>query len=117
IRAVPSSKDEIWADNGFATISGELLYYDSVGRNSSGKVNKLKNCVRNLGGEPTRYNNSGTDIRSFVIAEHHNQIVDAIIAIERLLGTSACLDEDTITCCLDELDVPDCIDDGNCPDV
>jgi hypothetical protein len=117
IKPVTSTSDEIWADNGFATISGELLYYDSVETNAFGKVNRLTNCIRNLGGSVTRFNPNGTDIRSFVIAEHHNQIVDAICKIEKFIGGDVCGNTDNLVCCIDELDVPDCIDDGNCPDV
>ena len=117
IQPIRSSDDEIWADNGFANISGELLYYDSVEKNAYGKVITLKDCVRNLGGEETCFNPHGTDIRSFVIAEHHNQLVTATIAVEQYLGGADCDDTDTLICCLEEADVDDCPDDGNCPDV
>ena len=101
----PTSSSEIWATNGFATINGELLYYDSVGYSGSGKVNVLKNCVRNLAGSNTQFNPSGTEIYSFVIAEHHNQIAQAIIQIERYLKT------------LPTLSIPACEEDGDCPQV
>ncbi len=114
IKPQPPSKDEIWADNGFATISGELLYYDAVEKNINDRIFKLKNAVRNLGGSETQFNPEGTDIRSFVIAEHHNALVIAICAIEKLLGGD-CDDTGTLICCLEELDVPDCPDDNNCP--
>jgi len=117
IKPVRADAADIWADNGFATISGELLYYDSVNKNGFGHVTKLKNCVRNLGGTATQFNAAGTYIRGFVIAEHHNQIVDAIINLEEFLGDQDCTLEDAVTCCLEELEASpgECPDDGNCP--
>lgn len=120
ITPVGADEFEIWGENGFANISGELFYYDSVGKDSNGKINKLKKCARNLGGSKTKFNSSGTIVRGFVIAEHHNQIVDAIINIESFLGTTPCADEDseTIICLLEELEnEAECIDDNNCPSV
>src|SRR4051812_42726952 len=78
---VDSDSDEIWAENGYATIEGELLYYDSVGKDSNGKINKLKKCLRNIGGKHTQTNEEGTWIRGFVVAEHHNQLVEAVLKI------------------------------------
>ena len=83
---VLADKPDIWANNGFANIDGELLYYDDVEFNGDGKVNKLKKCARNLGGEHTKFNPRGTWIRSFVVAEHHNQMVDAILQTENFIG-------------------------------
>jgi len=62
---VPVSADEleIWADNGFGNIEGELFYYDAVDKDDNGKVYKLKRCVRNIGGK-TKYNNAGVWVRS-----------------------------------------------------
>ena len=118
IRPVKADESDIWAENGFATISGELLYYDSVEKNSAGNIIKLKNCVRNLGGSATQFNAAGTDIRSFVIAEHHNQLVDAIVSLERFLGPEEGeLEGEVVTCGLDEVEASpvECEDDGNCP--
>jgi hypothetical protein len=86
IEIVPSTDFEIWADNGFGNISGELFYYDSVEKNSDGRVVKLKNCGRNLSGNKTKFNPKGTWVRSFVVAEHHNQLVDTILKIEDFVG-------------------------------
>jgi hypothetical protein len=120
ITIVPRSKtqSEIWADNGFANISGELFYYDAVDKDANGKIYKLKRCARNLGGVPTQFNEAGTMVRGFVVAEHHNQLVDGIILVEQFIGEN--FSEDTIT-----LDyrirqlraVPIIFDDFGCPDV
>lgn len=111
-------KPEIWADNGFANIAGELFYYDSVEKNADGKVCKLKGCARNLGGTHTHANLKGTWIRGFVVAEHHNQIVNAILNVENFVGQN--YDERTMTLDwrirhLEALEV--IFDDYSCPDV
>ena len=85
IEPVSAGKEEIWADNGFANISGELFYYDAVEKNTNGKVFKFKRCARNIGGKQTRFNPAGTWVRGFVIAEHHNQLVDTALAIEKYI--------------------------------
>ncbi len=38
---VDADSPEIWAENGFGTINGELFYYDAVGKDSNGKINQL----------------------------------------------------------------------------
>jgi len=81
---VELEKNEIWSDNGYVTISGELIYYDAVGKDSNGKINTLLNCIRNLGGQPPQYNLAGTDVRGFVLAEHHNQLARAIVNAEKI---------------------------------
>lgn len=83
---VAATANEIWADNGFGNISGELFYYGSVEKNSDGKVLKLKDCARELGGSPSRWNKKGEWVRSYVVAEHHNQLVDAILKMEDFTG-------------------------------
>ena len=101
---------EVWADNGFANISGELFYYDSVEKDGNGKVFRLKRCARSIGGKATRFNPKGTWVRGFVIAEHHNQLVDAVVATEGyILGVEESLNL---------LDAePECVDDAPCVDV
>ena len=186
IEPVAGDQREIWADNGFANISGELFYYDAVEKNEPvgegavfgafkvdssgaitsipvieggsgyyhpsisvvgsgkgakveavvengsivaikilvggkgyvsgatlefhGKVFKLKRCARNIGGKKTRFNPAGTWVRGFVMAEHHNQLVDATVAVEKyvldLEGEIAKLESE-----------PVCIDDSYCVDV
>lgn len=75
ISIVPVSADrpEIWADNGFGNIEGELFYYDSVEKNGNGKVVKLKGAPatwegrrpsstpRGLGSAPTSLLNTTTN--------------------------------------------------------
>ncbi len=86
IRPVGEDDLEIWPENGFATIEGEILYYDAVETNANGKVCTLKRCARNLGGKKTQFNLAGTDVRGFVMAEHHNQLADTILRVEDFVG-------------------------------
>ena len=103
-------KEDQWADNGFANISGELFYYDSVEKNGSGQVIKFKRCARNLGGKTTRFNPEGTWVRGYVIAEHHNQLVDVVLNIQEYI---LALEED-----IKKLeDQPICPDDKLCPEI
>ena len=81
---VSAEKPEIWADNGFGNIEGELFYYDAVDKDENNRVYKLKRCVRNISGN-TKYNAAGTWIRSFVVAQHHNQLVEAIFKIQNMI--------------------------------
>ena len=78
-------KTEQWAENGFANISGELFYYDAVDKDSNGKIIKFKRCARNLGGKKTKFNPEGTWVRGYVIAEHHNQLVDVTLLIQQYI--------------------------------
>lgn len=118
IEPQPVGKPEIWADNGFATIEGELLYYDAVAKNSNGKVYKLRRCLRNLGGRHTQFNPCGTSIRGFVIAEHHIQIVDAILKIEDFVGENFSPLEETLDWRIRNLaEEPVIFDDFSCPDI
>ena len=118
IKPVESGKDEIWADNGYANIDGELFYYDSVGYDAYGKVNKLKRCSRNLGGTHTKHNRSGAEVRGFVVAEHHNQLVDAILNIENFVGENFTTDKTTLDWRIRNLQsLPVIFDDFTCPDV
>ena len=85
---VANDKSNVWADNGFGNINGELFYYDAVTKNSNDKIIKLRKCIRNLGGLQTQYNsvNGGSVIcprnesvvRGLVVAEHHNQLLETI---------------------------------------
>jgi hypothetical protein len=189
IQIVPvgDCQQEIWAENGFANISGEMFYYDAVEKNEpvgsgavlgnvildskgsilsvsvlnggqgycvpeiavkgngtgaklkavvsggsivrveivrpgtgyeegstvlelEGKIFKLKRCLRNMGGKQTKFNPSGTWVRGFVMAEHHNQLVDVAISIERYVLEL----EDRIAKLEEE---PVCSDDAYCVDV
>ncbi len=116
---VEAGKPEVWANNGFATISGELFYYDSVAFNSNGKVNKLKGCARSLpGGEHTQFNPKGTWVRGMVVAEHHNQLVDAILATQNFIGFNFDPRHPTLDWRIRNLQALDVIfDDFACPDV
>jgi hypothetical protein len=123
---VGDEEPEQWADNGFANVSGELFYYDSVQKNAAGKVYKFTRCARNLGGKKSRYNDAGTWVRGFVIAEHHNQLADAVIAIENFVGTVCDVDEIedtgedllTLDCRIRQLEAEkECASDHDCPTV
>ena len=118
IKPVAQDKNEIWADNGFANIEGELFYYDSVEKNEYGKINKLKRCSRNIGGTHTKHNKSGSEVRGFVIAEHHNQIVNAILNIENFVGENFSEDQTTLDWRIRHLQaLPVIFDDFTCPDI
>ena len=109
---------EIWADNGFANISGEMFYYDTVGRNQYGKVNSLKRCCRNLAGKQTKFNKAGTWVRGFVVADHHNQLVQALINIENFIGVDFDDRKETLDFRIRNLNaIPLIEDDHGCPDV
>lgn len=86
IRPRHADQTEIWADNGYATISGELFYYDAVDKNDDDRVCTLKRCARGIGGNPTQFNSAGTWVRGFVVAEHHNQLATATLLVENFIG-------------------------------
>ena len=125
IKPVPKDKNEIWAPNGFANIEGELFYYDDVEHHyydqsdeTSKRINKLKRCSRNLGGTHTKHNLAGSEVRGFVIAEHHNQIVDAILKVENFVGENFSTDTSTLDWRIRHLQqLPIIFDDFTCPDV
>ena len=108
ITPVAFNEPEIWPNNGFATIEGEMFYYDSVEKNADNKVFKLKRCARNLGGDQTQFNPARTWVRGFVIAEHHNQMVDAIALTQEYV-----LEERDVLALLEN--EPDIPDDHQCP--
>ena len=118
IKPVGADKNEIWASNGYANIEGELFYYDLVEKDDNGKVFKFKRCVRNLGGTKTKNNLAGSEVRGYVIAEHHNQLADAIIKIENFIGEDDSDDETTIDWRLKDLiNVETIYDDHTCPEI
>lgn len=115
---VDADKPEIWADNGFANIEGELLYYDDTEKNVNDKVNKLKKCARQLGGEKTKFNKKGTWIRSYVVAEHHNQLVNTVLKIEDFVGYNFDPRVVTLDWRIRNLQaLPIIFDDYDCPDI
>jgi hypothetical protein len=115
---VTHDRPDIWADNGFGNIEGELFYYDSVERNEHGRVNKLKGCARQLGGEKTKFNKRGTWVRSFVVAEHHNQLVNCILKMQDFVGYDFDPRQKTLDWRIRNLRALDVIfDDYSCPDI
>ena len=118
ISPVKPGETEIWSTNGFANIEGELLYYDSVETDSNGKIYKLKRCARNLGGKKTHFVPAGKYVRGFVVAEHHNQLVDAILNVEEFIGFQFNTDIETLDWRIRNLEeVPIIFDDHLCPDI
>lgn len=114
----PADKPELWADNGFANINGELFYYDAVDKDANDRVFKLRKCARNLGGAHTQWNPAGTMVRGFVIAEHHNQLVDTIHRVETFVGIAFSEIEPTLDFRIRHLRrIPIIFDDYGCPDV
>lgn len=114
---VASDKLEIWADNGFGNIEGEMFYYGSVDKNHDGKVYKLKGCARQLTGKTT-FQPKGTWVRGFVVAEHHNQIVDAILKIEDFIGYNFDPRQKTLDWRIRNLmELKTIFDDYSCPDI
>ena len=115
---VDADAEERWATNGFANIDGELFYYDSVGYDNNGKINKFKRCSRNLGGTHTKKTYAGTEVRGFVVAEHHNQLVDTIVKVENFIGYNFTPDKTTLDWRIRNLAALDVIfDDFSCPDI
>lgn len=195
---IKPSPQELWANNGFANINGELFYYNSVELNFNPEVNvsnillnssgvfvkenhglidgsivnfqtatssflvgtnyyvveatqnnfklsikkngsalspigssntsgivlvvgrvcKFKECVRNMGGKQTKLNYAGAKVRGFVVAEHHNQIVDAIISLENFIGYNFTDNQSTLDWKIRNLNsLPTIFDDHSCPSV
>lgn len=118
IKPVDPDKAEIWGENGFANINGELFYYDAVEKDAYGKINKLKRCARNLGGKETKFNSTGAEVRGFVIAEHHNQLVDAVINLETFIGYDFTPTLETLDYRIRNLrELAVIFDDFTCPDI
>jgi len=83
-----------------------------------GRICKFKDCVRNLGGKNTKLNYAGIKVRGFVIAEHHNQIVDAVISLEKFIGYNFTSDQSTLDWKIRNLNsLPIIFDDHSCPGV
>jgi hypothetical protein len=118
IKPVGADEDEIWGENGFANINGELFYYDGVEKDVNNKINKFKRCARNVGGKETKFNTANAEVRGFVIAEHHNQIIDAIINIENFIGYDFTPTLETLDYKIRNLrELTLIFDDFTCPDI
>ena len=118
IKPQPGNKPEIWPENGYATISGELFYYDAVDKNSSNRICRFRRCVRNLGGRSTQFNSENTWVRGFVVAEHHTQLTDCVLLIENFIGENFSADYKTLDWRIRHLaDTPIISDDFGCSDV
>jgi hypothetical protein len=120
LQIIPVGEDEqeVWPENGYANIEGELFYYDSVGVDGNGKVNRLRGCARQLGGEDTKFNRKGTWVRGFVVAEQHNQLVEAMLKTQDFVGYDFDPRPVTLDWRIRNLQALDVIfDDYSCPDV
>ena len=94
---VNKNQNELWSENGFITINGELIYYNAVTKDSkTGKVIALRNCIRNVDGKPPKFAPAGTYVRGFVVAQHHNQLARSIVNIENLLSTRNTTDKNSL---------------------
>ncbi len=118
VKPVKPNENEIWAENGYANINGELFYYDSVGKDVNGKINQFRRCSRNLGGSQTRFQNAGTEVRGYIVAEHHNQLADSIIKLEKFIGYNFTEDKNTLDWKIRNLQqLPAIFDDHTCPNI
>ena len=123
INVVPTEagKFQIWADSGYVTIEGELIYYSSVTRLSgptAGAVVSFNNCIRRTNGTPAVNYNAGTSVRGYVIAEHHNNLARALVNIETFIGTNDTTDKQSIYWKLSYINnLPAYTDDAGCPQI
>jgi hypothetical protein len=113
----PVSRNEIWSENGFVTIEGELIYYNSVNFDSTtGKVNQLKDCIRNLNNSGPRLYKANTAARQFVVAQHHNALARAIVNIQNFIGYQNDPQKNTLDNKIEKLnDLVSLGDDCECP--
>ena len=74
---VASTKLEIWADNGFANIEGELLYYESVDKDADGKVNiiDLALIIFNQGNSGTNFAHLDRDTNGVINMQDVNAVI------------------------------------------
>ena len=118
IRPVDIDQQEIWGENGFVTIENELIYFESVQKDANNKINVLANCIRNLGGSSPKHYTAGTDVRGFVIAEHHNQIARSVVNTENFIGISLSQNKTTLDWRIRNLAAQGAVvDDYGCPEV
>ena len=112
---VKSGKPELWADSGYVTIEGELIYYSGVTR-VSGAVTQFNSCIRRVNGTPPKNNPVGTSVRGFVIAEHHNNLARALVNIESFVGITNSTDKESIIWKLNYINsLLPYTDDAGCP--
>jgi hypothetical protein len=115
---VAVGEPELWADSGYVTIEGELIYYASVHLDVNGKVDKLLECIRRTNGTTPRNYPVGTPVRGFVIAQHHNNLAQSIVNVENFVGTLTTTDQDTIYWKLQQIaNLGPLTDDAGCPQI
>lgn len=81
----PGSYPEVWPESGFVTLPDEIVYYEFVDVDHNGKVTALRRCTRGVEGTPRSYP-QGTPVYGCVVAQQHNQLVNAVIEIEKTIG-------------------------------
>lgn len=127
IYITPHEDRELWGDNGFVNIAGELIYYDgALKQYGTGRVYALINCIRNVGpannnfelARKPRFYPAGTMIRGFVVAEHHNKHTEAIANVERFIGIDNSEDKSTLDWLVNYMKSIELVgDDAFCPQV
>ena len=119
IVSVGENSDEIWSENGYITINGELIYYNSVSKDPlTNKIYQLNNCIRNMGGNLPKYNAAGTLVRGFIISEHHNQLARSIVNVENFIGFTNNTNKTTIDWRIKKLaNEPQITDDFGCVNI
>ena len=93
--------------SGFTSVSGAGVTEDAIiGIQTVGS------------GKPTHYNLAGTPIKGFVVAEHHNQLVKAIVNVENFIGIDFDENQKTLDWKIRNLfNTTPIFDDYGCPDV
>ena len=119
INPVAGNKEEIWAENGFVNINGELIYYASVAKDAeTNKISTLLNCIRNMGGNKPVFYSAGTYVRGYVLAEHHNQLARSVVNLESFVGFQNTTDKTTLDWRIRSVNsLLPIVDDFACPDV
>jgi hypothetical protein len=109
------SESEKWSkESGVLNLEGELIYYSGVitednpnpspsnnpnfsffddpsisdeEKNEQRRVTAFTNMIRGLGSVNPRIHLSGEIVRGYVLAEHHNALLQSMLGVEELIGT------------------------------
>jgi hypothetical protein len=91
--------NSLFPDFGIVSIDAELILYSGT----SVVPDKFINVVRGFSGTSAVSHSLGEEVELRVIAEHHNSLKDAVLAVEQYLGTSNSPASGTITFRLNSL--------------